>query len=71
MKVRFIVGTDEIFAYCEGQPSPGDSVVLPANSFSPPKTEDQEVTISHLRPTWRSDDDGALVPTYDATLKAG
>lgn len=66
-----MVGTEEVFAICEGQPSPGDFVVLPANCFVPPKDRDQELVISPLRPTWRSDDDGALVPTYAATLKAG
>jgi hypothetical protein len=69
MKVCIRVGTEVVFAYAEGQPSAGDVIVLPGDSFSPARQSEVEVVITTLHPTWRSDDDGALVPTFEAQEK--
>lgn len=71
MKICLQIGTTKVFAYSEGQPSAGDTIVIPGESLSPPSHSDLEVVITTLHPTWRSDEDGALVPTFDATAKTG
>lgn len=71
MKICLKVGTETVFAFAEGQPGAGDVIVIPGDSFSPPRQSEVEVVVTTLHPTWRSDDDGALVPTYDATIRQG
>jgi hypothetical protein len=66
MKICIRVGSETVFAYAEGQPGAGDVIIIPGSSFNPPR-EDVAVVVTTLHPTWRSDDDGALVPTFDAT----
>lgn len=66
MRVCLKVGSEQVFAYCEGQPGAGDVLVLPGDSFTPHRDKDVEVEITTLHPTWRSDDDGTLVASFDA-----
>gem|GEM_PF-2674332 len=64
-----MVDLEPIFAFCEGQPSAGDTIVLPGDSFTPPRENKQTVVITTLHPKWEPDDDCALVATYEATLQ--
>lgn len=69
MKICLQVGTERVFVYAEGQPAAGDLIVIPGGDFRPARETDLEVVITTLHPTWRSDEDGALVPTFDTKPK--
>lgn len=69
MLIRLKVGTETMRLFLEGQPSQGDTLVLPGTMFRPPLVEDQTVVVTTLHPRWESDDDGALVPTFEATIR--
>jgi len=61
-------GNEPVFIYCEGQPRPGDAMRLPGSLFKRPEDE-VEVVTDDLPSTWKPDDDGVLVPTYQATIR--
>lgn len=69
MKICLQVGTEQVFVYAEGQPAAGDLIVIPGDDFRPARETDLEVVITTLHPTWRPDEDGALVPTFDTKPK--
>lgn len=65
MKIGLVVGTEPpIYLVSEGQPGIGDTVVLPGTDGG----AERKVVITTLHPAWKMDDDGALVPTYEANL---
>lgn len=70
MRIRLeVAGAEPVFIYCEGQPRPGDVMRLPASLWvKGSDASDREVTISDLPSTWEVDDDGVLVPSYQANF---
>lgn len=67
MKIRLRLADREIYLYCDSPPKPGDEIEL--GMWDVPVKDENEtilVQLTTLRCPWKTDEDGVLVPTYEA-----
>lgn len=66
MRIGLVVGDKTVFICTEGQPRPHDTMIIPADTLEKGRQGVTKIVVSHLPATWRVDDDGVLVPCYEA-----